>query len=93
MDEVEVRCVACARRHPRRTPPLLAVLRGGQILEPARLESVKARELGVARGGLFWRKALVNPDGEAVLRCRRCGRVRLVRIEQAQDLVRRALGG
>lgn len=82
--ESEVRCERCANRHPTRKPPLLATVRGTEVLAPVRLEQRDARRLGIPRGGLFWRRPPLNPDGEWVLRCRRCGQVRLFRVPVAR---------
>lgn len=68
--------MACARKHAR--APLLATWHGTRLLQPVRMDSAQARKLGIPRSGLFWAEPVVNPDGEAVLRCRRCGTVRLV---------------
>lgn len=74
--EVEIRCERCAQRHPDRKAPLLATLRGSELLEPIRLTVKQSRRLGVPRSGLFWRRPVYDLDGRAVLRCRRCGQVR-----------------
>lgn len=67
---MEVRCARCLERHARR-PSLLATIRGAEILVPVRLGSRKAKEAGVARSGLFWKKP-AEQDGYVFLRCRRC---------------------
>lgn len=79
-----MRCQRCHERHHRR-PPLLATIRGVEILVPLRIGARKAREGGIARGGMWWRAPAV--DGrDVILRCRRCdmlARVPRVALERA----------
>ena len=66
-----MRCQRCRERN-RHRPPLLATIRGTEILVPYRLGARRAREGGVARAGMFWR-APAEDHGDVILRCRRCG--------------------
>lgn len=79
--ELEIRCRRCAVRHPARKAPLLATVRGTEVLLPVRMDGAQAKRLGIPRAGLFWRKPTFDPEGRAVLRCRRCGQVTYYRPE------------
>ena len=88
--ETEVRCGRCELTVKHRRPPLLATVRGNEILMPVRIGARKARAGGVGRAGMFWRRP-DEVDEDVLLRCRRCGMVARVQREALERAARSAV--